>query len=89
MMRASPARLVRYLTYILAAFTILSDGLYLFYLYSGHHMLRHWSGINSSLLGLFMVSWAALMRTRGDRWSAAVILVIGLLNLTVGVLFFR
>jgi hypothetical protein len=58
-------RLVRYLTYVLAACVILSDGLYLFYLNSGQHMLRYWSGMNSALLGLFMVSWAVLMRAKG------------------------
>ena len=83
-----PLRLVRYLTYVLAACVILSDGLYLFYLNSGHHMLRYWTGTNSTLLGLFMVSWAMLMQAKGDRWAAATILVIGLFNLIVGFLYF-
>ena len=81
-------KLVRYLTYVLAACVILSDGLYLFYLNSGHHMLRYWSGMSSALLGLFLVSLAMLIRAKGGRWVAAMILVIGLLNLAVGFVFF-
>ena len=84
----SCVRLVRYLTFVLAACVIFSNGLYLFYLNSGHHMVRYWSGMNGGLLGFFMLSWAILMRAKGDRWAAAAILVIGLLNLAVGLLFF-
>ncbi len=83
-----PLRLLRYLTFVFAACVILSDGLYLFYLRSGRHMLRYWSGTNSALLGLFMASWAMLMYARRDRWAAATILVIGVFNLVVGLLFF-
>ncbi len=81
-------RLVRSLTFVLAACVILSDGLYLYYLNSGHHMVRYWSGTNGVLLGLFMVSWAMLMQAKGDRWAAGMILIIGLFNLVVGLLFF-
>ena len=81
-------KLVRYLTYVLAACVILSDGLYLFYLNSGHHMVRYWSGTSSALLGLVIVSLSMLMRAKGGRWVAAMILVIGLLNLAVGFVFF-
>ena len=81
-------RLVRYLTFFLAACVIVNDGLYLFYLNSGHHMVRYWSGTSSTLLGLFIVSLSMLMRAKGGRWVAAIILVIGLLNLAVGLLFF-
>ena len=83
-----PLRLFRYLTFVFAAFVVVSDGIYLFYLHSGHHMLRVWSGTNSVLLGLFMSSWGMLMYAKGDRWAAATILVIGAFNLVVGVLFF-
>ncbi len=83
-----PLRLLRYLTFVFAACVILSDGVYLFYLHSGHHMLRYWSGTNNALLGLFMVSWALLMYAKGDRWAAATILVIGVFNFVVGLLFF-
>jgi hypothetical protein len=34
-----------------------------------------------------MVSLSTLMRAKGGRWVAAMILVIGLLNLAVGFLF--
>ena len=81
-------RLLRFLTFVLAAGVILSDGLYLYYLNSGHHMVRYWSGTNGVLLGLFMVSWAMLMQAKGDRWGAAMILIVGLFNLVVGFLFF-
>lgn len=84
-------RLVRYLIYVLAACVILSDASYLLYLDSGHHMLRYWSGTNSALLGLFMVSWAMPMRANGGRWAAwaaATIAVIGLFNLAAGLAFF-
>ena len=81
-------KLVRYLTFFLAACVIVNDGLYLFYLNSGHHMLRYWSGTSSALWGLFMVSLSMLMRAKGGRWVAAMIVVIGLLNLAVGFLFF-
>jgi drug/metabolite transporter superfamily protein YnfA len=79
---------VRYLTFFLAACVIVNDGLYLFYLNSGHHMVRYWSGTSSALLGLFIVSLSMLMRAKGGRWVAAMFLVIGLLNLGVGFLFF-
>jgi hypothetical protein len=81
-------RLLRYLNYFLAACVVLSDGLYLFYLESGHHMARYWSGVNSILLGLFLLSLAMLMKAKEWRWIAATILVIGFVNLAVGVLFF-
>jgi hypothetical protein len=81
-------RLLRYLNYFLAACVVLSDGLYLCYLESGHHMARYWSGLNSILLGLFMLSLAMLMKAKEWRWIAATILVIGFVNLAVGVLFF-
>jgi hypothetical protein len=80
--------MIRYLSYVLAACVIISDGLYLFYLNSGHHMLKYWSGTNSILLGLFMASWAVMMQAKGDRWAAVTILVIGLFNVGVGLLFF-
>jgi hypothetical protein len=51
-------------------------------------MLRYWSGTSSALLGLFMVSLSMLMRAKGGRWVAAMIVVIGLLNLAVGFVFF-
>jgi len=44
--------------------------------------------MNGVLLGFFMLSWAILMRAQGDRWVAAAILAIGLLNVAVGLLFF-
>jgi hypothetical protein len=80
-------KLVQYLTFFLSACVIVSNSLYLFYLNSGHHMLRYWSATSSALLGLFMVSLSTLMRAKGGRWVAAMILVIGLLNLAVGFLF--
>ena len=87
-------QLLRYLTYFLAACVILSDGLYLFYLNTGGHMVRHWSGMSSSLLGLFLISLAMLMRVKESRWAPATILVVGFLlvigalNMAVGLLFF-
>lgn len=87
-------RLLRYLTYFLAACVILSDGLYLFYLNSGGHTVRYWSGMSSALLGLFLVSLALLMRAKELHSAAATILVVGfllvvgLLNMAVGLLFF-
>jgi hypothetical protein len=77
-----------YVTFALAACTIVSDSLYLYYL-TQHHMVRIWSGVNSILLGLFMLSWSVLMMQRGGRWTALAITVIGTLNVAVGLLFFR
>ena len=78
---------MRYLNYFLAACTIASSSLYLFYLKS-HDMVRAWSGINSLLLGLFMASCAVLEKTRGGRWSVGLFVVASLLNVAAALLFF-
>jgi hypothetical protein len=75
------------MTFVLAGCTIASDAAYLYYL-TQHSMVRFWSGVNSLLLGLFMLSWSILMMERGGRWSAAAIAAIGGLNVAVGLLFF-
>ncbi len=81
---------VRYakpLTYLLAACTAISDAVYLWYL-NGHHMIRTWSGINSILLGAFLVVWSLTVWERTRRWIAWTLGAIGGLNLLVGILFF-
>lgn len=77
----------KYLTFALAACTVVGNGAYFIYL-NDHHMVRYWSGANSILLGLFMAGWSAVLALAGSRWSAGAIAVIGLLNLAVGVRFF-
>ena len=81
-------RLASTVTFTLAACTIASNLVYLYYL-TQHHMVRVWSGVNGVLLGLFMLSWSVLSMQRGGRWTALAIAVIGGLNLAVGLLFFR
>ncbi len=76
----------RYVTFALAACTIVSDSVYLYYL-TQHSMIRVWSGVNAALLGLFMLSWSVIL-TRSARWGALAIAAIGVLNLAVGFLFF-
>ncbi len=81
-------RYARYLTFALAACTVISNGLYLYYLID-HPMVRVWSGINGVLLGLFMVSWSVVMARSGGRRGAVAISLIGIFNVVVGFLFFR
>ena len=80
-------RHARYLTFTLAGATVVSNGVYLFYLMQ-HHMVRLWSGVNGVLLGLFMLSWSATLAARGGYWSALAISLIGAFNIAVGFLFF-
>lgn len=75
------------MTFTLAACTVASNCLYLYYL-NRHSMVRWWSGTNATLLGLFMLSWSAVMALSGSRWGSLAIAGIGLLNLAVGLLFF-
>ncbi len=80
-------RYAKYLTFALAACTVVSNAAYLFYL-SNHHMVRYWSGANSILLGLFLGGWSAVLTLAGARWAGGAIAVIAVLNLATGVLFF-
>lgn len=80
-------RYVRYLTFGLAACTVVSNVAYLIYLHE-HSMVRAWSGINGVLLGVFFLGWALLTLERKGRWTALAIALIGALNLTAGFLFF-
>ncbi len=77
----------RYLVYLLAAATAISDAVYLMYL-RDHHMVRSWSGANAVLLGLFMMAWSLLIAGRQNRWAGIAIAAIGVLNLIAGGLFF-
>ncbi len=86
-MRERQLKYARYLTFALAACTIASNSLYLYYL-TQHSLVRWWSGVNGLLLGLFMLSWSAVMAARGSRWGSLTIAAIGVLNLAVGFLFF-
>jgi hypothetical protein len=81
-------RFARYLTFSLAACTVVSNVAYLVYLRS-HSMVRTWSGINGVLLGLFFFAWALTLLNGKSRWGALAIALIGALNVTVGLLFFR
>lgn len=81
-------RQVRYLTFSLAACTVISNVAYLIYL-RGHSMLRAWSGINAILLGVFFLCWAVLLFERRHRWVVLGIALIGAFNVGVGLLFFR
>ena len=81
-------RAVRYLNYLLTACVVLSSGLYLFYLKSGHPLSRAWSGMNALLLGLFMVSCGVLDRARGGRWSVVLFMVAATVNVAAALLFF-
>ena len=81
-------RSARFVTFALAACTVVSNVAYLIYLRE-HHMVRIWSGINGVLLGLFFFGWALFQIGRNDRrWVALAIALIGALNVTVGFLFF-
>lgn len=77
----------RHLTFALAACTIASNSVYLYYL-TQHSLVRAWSGANALLLGFFMLSWSARMFFSSSRWGSLAIGGIGLLNLAVGLLFF-
>ena len=87
-MNESRVKPAKYATYALAAVTVVSDVAYLIYL-RHHHLSRPWSGINAELLGLFMLTWSVTTAARGMRWGRAVIAAVGLLNMAVGILFFR
>ena len=86
----TPQRQLRYarlLTFTLAACSASSNSLYLYYL-NTHSMVRWWSGTNSLLLGLFMLSLSAVISFSGSRWGSLATAAVGLLNLAVGLLFF-